>query len=420
MNLKHRQTCRICGNPNLTSVIDLGMIHSQGAFLKKGQENLFGRKIPNLIVRCDTSKSETACGLVQTKHSVPTDVLYSNYWYQSGISQTMKTHLSNIVSEALAITRKGKGIVIDIASNDNTLLRNYSKKFKKIGIDPSDIASRQKDEDITVINEIFPTNKLDHILDGKKADIVTSIACYYDVEDPVLFAKEIKSVLKEEGVWIFEVAYLPLMIKNLAYDSIVCEHIVHYHLAPLEIMFKRLGLRIFKAVETTTNGGSVMCFVTHENNLAYDNADSKSKIFKLRLKEFEMALDEDSTYIEFGKEIAAHKEKLLTLLMEIKRENKTVHVYGASTKLNTILGYCGIGPELIEYAAERSPEKAGCSTLDGVKIISEKDSRDMKPDYYLVGPYHFKNEITEREKEFLKNGGKLIFPLPAIEIRSYD
>lgn len=420
MNLKHRQTCRICGNPNLTSVIDLGLIHSQGAFLKKGQENLFGRKIPNLIVRCDTSKSETACGLVQTKHSVPTDVLYSNYWYQSGISQTMKTHLSNIVSEALAITRKGKGIVIDIASNDNTLLRNYSKKFKKIGIDPSDIASRQKDEDITVINEIFPTNKLDHILDGKKADIVTSIACYYDVEDPVLFAKEIKSVLKEEGVWIFEVAYLPLMIKNLAYDSIVCEHIVHYHLAPLEIMFKRLGLRIFKAVETTTNGGSVMCFVTHENNLAYDNADSKSKIFKLRLKEFEMALDEDSTYIEFGKEIAAHKEKLLTLLMEIKRENKTVHVYGASTKLNTILGYCGIGPELIEYAAERSPEKAGCSTLDGVKIISEKDSRDMKPDYYLVGPYHFKNEITEREKEFLKNGGKLIFPLPAIEIRSYD
>ena len=420
MNLKHRQTCRICGNPNLTSVIDLGMIHSQGAFLKKGQENLFGRKIPNLIVRCDTSKSETACGLVQTKHSVPTDVLYSNYWYQSGISQTMKTHLSNIVSEALAITRKGKGIVIDIASNDNTLLRNYSKKFKKIGIDPSDIASRQKGEDITVINEIFPTNKLDHILDGKKADIVTSIACYYDVEDPVLFAKEIKSVLKEEGVWIFEVAYLPLMIKNLAYDSIVCEHIVHYHLAPLEIMFKRLGLRIFKAVETTTNGGSVMCFVTHENNLAYDNADSKSKIFKLRLKEFEMALDEDSTYIEFGKEIAAHKEKLLTLLMEIKRENKTVHVYGASTKLNTILGYCGIGPELIEYAAERSPEKAGCSTLDGVKIISEKDSRDMKPDYYLVGPYHFKNEITEREKEFLKNGGKLIFPLPAIEIRSYD
>ncbi len=133
-----------------------------------------------------------------------------------------------------------------------------------------------------------------------------------------------------------------------------------------------------------------------------------------------MALDEDSTYIEFCKEIAAHKEKLVALLTGIKRENKTVHVYGASTKLNTILGYCGIGPELIEYAAERSPEKAGCSTLDGIKIISEKDSRDMKPDYYLVGPYHFKNEITEREKEFLKNGGKLIFPLPAIEIRSYD
>lgn len=416
MNLKHRQTCRICGNHNLTDVIDLGLIYSQGAFLKKGQENLFKRKIPNVVTRCDTTKNENSCGLVQTRHSVPTDILYSNYWYQSGISQTMRLHLSEIVSKALEITKKEKGLVVDIASNDNTLLRNYPNKFKKIGIDPSDIALRQTDKDITVINEVFPTKTLRSALGGKKADIVTSIACYYDVEDPVSFAEEVKAIMKEDGVWIFEVAYLPLMIKNLAYDSFVCEHIVHYHLAPLEIMFKQLGLRVFRATETKTNGGSIMCFVTHENNAAYDNEESKAQIFALRLKEFDMSLDENETYTNFGKKIKTHKSELVSLLSRLKREKKTVHVYGASTKLNTILGYCGIGPELIEYAAERSAEKEGCSTLDGIKIISEKESRHMKPDYYLVGPYHFKDEILEREKDMIKNGTKFIFPLPELKI----
>lgn len=417
MNLKHRKTCRICGNPNLTDVVDLGLIYSQGAFLKDGQENLYGRKIPNVVVRCDTSNYENACGLVQTKHSVPTEILYSNYWYQSGISQTMKNHLAQIVSTSLGIVgEKESGLVIDIASNDNTLLRNYPSSFKKIGIDPSDIAKRQSDKDIIVINETFPTKKISPLLGEEKADIVTSIACYYDVEDPKSFAEEIKKILNPKGVWVFEVAYLPSMIENLAYDSIVCEHVIHYHLAPLELMFKQIGLRVFKAAETPTNGGSIMCFVTHDDNFSYDDDDSKAQLLKLRLKEFLTGLDEGEIYKKFGAEIAGHKNKLVSFLTEKKAQGKTVHIYGASTKLNTILGYCGIGPDLIQYAAERSPEKHGCFTLDGIKIISEEKSREMKPDYYLVGPYHFKKEILEREKETIAKGTRFIFPLPKLEV----
>lgn len=414
MNIKHRQTCRICGNPNLTSVINLGYQFFQGAFSKNNDILTPTRKSPNEVVRCDTNLYENACGLIQTKHSIPPEILYSNYWYQSGISDSMKKHLASIVKNALSIIDKNSGTVLDIASNDNTLLRNYPPTFKKVGVDPSDIASKQKDKDIKVINTTFPTEELN----GEFFDIVTSIACYYDVESPKDFALKIKQILKNEGIWIFEVAYWPSMLNNLAYDSIVNEHIIHYHLAPLEILFKKIGLKIFKAEKTDTNGGSILCYVTHSECKTYDTQESNRQLQILRMEEFNMALDENQTYINFRYEVAKHRSDLKVLIKKIRDEGKTIHIYGASTKLNTILGYCDIGPELIPFASERSPEKWGGKTLNGIELISEEESRNKNPDYYLVGPYHFKNEILSRENKMIKKGTKFIFPLPKIEI--YD
>lgn len=412
MNIKHRQTCRICGNPFLTTVIDLGNQYFQGSFIKDGVINPPVRKTPNLVVRCDTSKYENSCGLIQTKHSIPPNILYSNYWYQSGISNTMKTHLKNIVEYCLQLTGFSSGSVLDIASNDNTLLRNYPNTFSKTGVDPSDIASKQTDTDIRVINDIFPTNELIN----EKFNIVTSIACYYDIEQPAEFALCIKNILTDDGIWVFEVAYWPSMLENLAYDSIVNEHIIHYHLAPLEFMFEKIGLKIINANTTSTNGGSIMITVCKKENSKYDSETNKKNLSELRRYEFGMCLDEESTYIDFRTRVAQQKENLINLIKEIKANNKTIHIYGASTKLNTILGYCDIGPDLIKYAAERSPEKFGASTISGIKLISEKESLAMKPDYYLVGPYHFKQEILDREKNTRDLGIKFIFPLPNIEI----
>jgi len=412
MHIKHRQTCRVCGNKHLKDVVDLGEQFFQGSFVEKSSKAFPLRKTPNLVVRCDPSKDENACGLVQTKHSIPPEILYSNYWYQSGISFTMRNHLKNIVEKCLEITKLTSGKVLDIASNDSTLLRNYGKDFKKTGVDPSDIAAKQTDSDITIINETFPTKNLKE----KEFDIITSIACFYDVEDPITFAANIKEILTPNGIWVFEVAYWPSILSNLMYDSIVNEHIIHYHLAPIEILLKKVGLKLFRAEKTTTNGESIMCFVAHESNAIYDSQESKRLLSELRMQEFEAKLDEEETYIRFRNNIENHKNELKNLIKQIINNNQIIHVYGASTKLNTILGYCDIGTNEIKYASERSPDKIGGKTLNGIELISEEDSLNMRPDYYLVGPYHFKEEILKRSDEAIKAGIKFIFPLPRIEV----
>jgi len=410
------QYCRVCHTP-LKSVVDLGNQHFQGCFVKEGVQRPPFRKTPNEIMRCNSSY-EGACGLIQTKHTIDPDVLYSNYWYESGITQTMKNHLKSIVDKALDITgAPTQGYVLDIASNDNTLLRNYPDTFTKIGIDPSDIAARQTDKDIININTTFPSAEVNrHIPDGR-AHIVTSIACYYDVEDPIEFAREIKRLLCDKGVWIFEVAYWKSLLDNLAYDSIVNEHIIHYHLAPLEYIMKLAGLKLFDAVKTTTNGGSMMGFVTHADNMSYDTKERKHRMLNIKIDEFDAELDQDSTYVEFRRRVEQHREDLVNLIDDIVyNQNKTIHLYGSSTKLNTILEYCNIGPDKIPYAAERSVRKFDAQTLSGIKIVSEEESRAMNPDYYLVGPYHFKKEILEREQQTIDRGTKFIFPLPEITV----
>ena len=411
MNIKHRQTCRICGNPHLVEVIDLGDQYFQGSFIKEGTNKPPIRKVPNLIVRCDTSKFENGCGLIQTKHSIPPSILYRNYWYESGVSKTMRDHLKSVVDECLKITNLKSGNVLDIASNDNTLLRNYSSKFKKVGVDPSNIAKNQNDPDIKVINDVFPTTAL-----KGKFDIITSIACYYDVDDPKKFAQEIFNHLNNDGIWVFEVAYWPSMLENLSYDSIVNEHIIHYHLAPLETMFSSIGLKIFKASKTSTNGGSIMVFACKEQNTKYDTEENQKELSNLRIYEFDSELDKETTYEQFRNKVDSHKKELTNLINSLIQDGKVIHIYGASTKLNTILGYCNIGPEQIKYAAERSPNKFGAQTISGIKLISEEESLNLNPDYYLVGPYHFKEEILLRSELIKEKGIKFIFPLPKLEI----
>jgi len=415
--LVRKQKCRVCGNPNLKQVIDLGEQYFQGCFVKDGVQPPPRRPMPNVIVRCCPEDYEDACGLVQTLHSIDTDLLYCNYWYESGISQTMRDHLKGIVNTALNITGSTSGKVLDIASNDNTLLRNYPKEFTKIGIDPSSIAARQTDKDITVINTTFPSYQVNDIIEDGSADIVTSIACYYDIDDPVNFAKEIKRLLSKKGIWIFEVAYWKSLLDNLAYDSIVNEHIVHYHLQPLLKIMDLAGLQLFDIEKTPTNGGAIMCYVTHKENSAYTTRKRTQNILNLKIEEYEAYLDTDNPYEKFRKTVINHRKKMRKLITDIViNQGKTIHICGASTKLNTVLNYCDIGPDLIPFASERSPEKHGAETISGIKLISEEDSRAMNPDYYLVGPYHFKDEIIKRESEFIQTGGGFIFPLPELTV----
>ena len=374
------------------------------------------RKIPATLVRCDPTRDEKACGLLQMVHSVPSKILYSAYWYRSGTNQTMRDHLRGIAEEAAGMVKKADARVLDIGCNDGTLLKFYPKGFAKFGVDPSDVAQEVGDG-IKVIQDIFPSAELRKETEARLFDVITSIAMFYDLEDPVAFVKNIKEALSPGGIWIFEMSYMPSMLKMNSYDTICHEHLEYYSLAVLENILARAGMKIVRAGLNDINGGSIRCYATHQTNFSYKDPEHTRFLDNLRQEEFDLELDTDKPYKNFQDRIEQHRDELAGLLRKLKAEGKKIHLYGASTKGNTILQWGGIDNLLIDFAADRNPDKDGAKTLGtNIPIISEEKSRAMKPDYYLVLPWHFKAEFLVREKDALAAGVCMIFPLPTVDI----
>ena len=416
MHLTHRKTCRACGSSALTPVINLGEQYLQGSFVKPGKAEPPTRRIPTSLVRCDPMRQERACGLLQMEYTVPPEVLYSAYWYRSGTNETMRSHLRGIAERAAALAERPDARVLDIGCNDGTLLRAFPSGFVRFGIDPSDVAAEVGGE-ITVVQDLFPSAELVERAGNEPFDIVTAIAMFYDLEDPVAFSRAIKTVLAPEGVWIFEMSYMPMMLEMTSYDTICHEHLEYYSLATVEHILRQAGLKVFLAELNTINGGSLRCFATHQENFRFRRPEFQQTIAVMRQREFDLALDTDRPYKNFQDRINVHRETLNALLRKLKREGKRIHIYGASTKGNTILQWCGIDHRLVDFAAERNPDKYGALTLGTeIPIISEEESRAMSPDYYLVLPWHFRDEFLQREQEMLRRGTGMIFPLPNVEV----
>ncbi len=374
------------------------------------------RRIPCVLVRCDPTTDENACGLLQMQHSVPPEILYSSYWYRSGTNRTMRDHLAGIVGAALKLVRRKKGVALDIGCNDGTLLRNYPNGWRRVGVDPSDIG-QEATKGITVIQDIFPSPVLKRRFPRLKFDVITSIAMFYDLEDPVGFVRSVQEVLAPDGVWIVEMSYMPSMLELNSYDTICHEHLEYYSLSVIENILRRAGLKVFRTELNPINGGSIRCYVTHAGSAAFRNEEWLAGIRKLRRSEFDLELDTDKPYKSFQDRINLHREQLLTLVRRLKKEGKRIHIYGASTKGNTILQWCNLDNRAIDFAADRNPDKHGALTLGtDIPIISEEESRSMNPDYYLVLPWHFKEEFMQREEAALKKGVGFIFPLPTIEV----
>jgi len=416
MHLIRRATCRVCNSSALTKVIDLGEQHLQGSFYKPDRQLPPMRRVPTSLVRCDPMRDEKACGLLQMEHTVPPEVLYSVYWYRSGTNATMRGHLAGIAKEAAGLLDQPKARVLDIGCNDGTLLSSFPADFTKFGIDPSDLA-REVPKDITVVRDLFPSPELKTALDGKTCDIVTSIAMFYDLENPIAFARAIKDILAPQGLWCLEMSYMPTMLRMTSYDTICHEHLEYYSLAVIEHILKAADLKLVKVSLNSINGGSIRCFATHASSVRYKRDEFQQGIKAMRQDEFDLELDTDKPYRFFQERVNVHKEQLVGVLKKLKAEGKRIHIYGASTKGNTILQWCGIDSRLVEVAAERNADKYGARTLGtDIPIVSEEESRRARPDYYLVLPWHFRDEFLEREKDLLASGVGMIFPLPTIEI----
>lgn len=414
MFLRYIHKCRLCGNQHLTDIIDLGRQYSQGFFCYKNQPLPPFRKIPTKIVRCDTTKQENACGLVQNSVIVPPEILYSNYGYTSSTNQEMSDHLKELYNQILSIKGNLNGkIVCDIGCNDGTFLKNFDRSVKKIGIDPSDIA-RSVGDYIIIINECFPTKTLDDYLNnrsGYKIDVITAWACLYDMSDIKSVMESINKSLTNDGIFVFEVAYLPTVLKDLCFDGMVHEHISLFSFATLEYALKSAGLKAFKIEKTNTNSGSLVVFTCKEDCFSFGNIADLNNLKNLRLEEFSACLDEEETYESFRRGVESATASLVKLISDLKKQGKSIHILGASTKLNTILGVANIDSKFIDCASERNPKKWGGKLLNGIPMVSEEESRKTV-NVYLVGPYHFKKSILEREKTAIMNGVEFIFPLP--------
>ncbi len=416
--------CRICGNENLVPILDLGMQALTGVFPKPGEGV---EASPVVLVKCH---GKDACGLVQIRDSVSLEQMYGdNYGYRSGLNRSMVEHLKGLSRFCVSRATLSEGDrILDIGSNDGTLLGSYldladegaaPRGLKLVGMDPTIRKfGHHYREGIAKVADFFGAERFLGEFPGGEgsAKIVTSISCFYDLEDPVAFARDVKRVLHPEGVWVFEQSYsVPMLAKNM-YDTAVQEHLEYYSLLQVQRILKEAGLAVREVELNDCNGGSFRVVAGHAGK-----PSGHPSIRLLEALEDILGINDLAIYRNFENSARLHKQEFRALLQGIKDKGQKVFGLGASTKFNAVLQYCEIGPELLPMIGEVNDDKFGRTTPGSlIPIVPEKDLFAQKPDYLVVGPYHFKSFLLglPHVRKYLEGGGKLIFPLPSLEIVS--
>ncbi len=371
---------------------------------------------PLNLIKCNENYSNNSCGLVQLRESYNPELMYGqNYGYRSGLNSSMVQHLHNKVKRIIdCVPLNPEDIIVDIGSNDSTLLQAYPKKtLNLVGFDPTGEKFKKFYPDhITLIADFFTSKSFKSIFGNKKAKIITSIAMFYDLEEPLEFVREVYDILSVDGIWILEQSYLPLMLEVNAFDTICHEHLEYYRLKQIYWMMNKVGFKIIDVEFNQTNGGSFSVTVAKLDSPLAEAASLE----KLLAEEEKKGLNTSKPYDEFRKKVFEFKIQIRKLLNKIHNEKEVVLGYGASTKGNVILQFAEITSKDIPYIGEVNADKFGCYTPGSlIPIISEDEAKKMNPDYFFVFPWHFKEFILKKEKTTLNNNTALLFPLPTIE-----
>ena len=399
--------CRICNSKSLRNLFSLGKMKFTGKFPKKNQ------RIPSGDVDLVICRK---CSLVQLKDNFNLNYLYNkDYGYRTGINLTMRRHVKSVVGKISKRAKlKSNDYVLDIASNDGTLLSYYKKSIKTFGIDP--LVNKYKIDYKNIdykIADFFSYEKIRKVNRNIKFKAITALSVFYDIKKPKNFLKDIKKVLHKNGIFNLEFADLKLILRNNMFDTICHEHLEYYSVTVIDNLLNKVGLRIFDHYYNDTNGGSSSYYICH-NNAKYKTS---KKIVTILRDEKRAKINSPKTYKNFKERIDRIKKNLIDLLKKLKSQNKVIHGYGASTKGNVLLQYFKINNKFLDCISDRNPKKDNCYTPGtGIKILSEAKSRSLKPDYYLVLPWHFKTEILKREKKIRRKGTRFIFPLPKLKI----
>lgn len=404
------ENCRICKGSEMEDVITLGDQTITSRFPKHGDFST-----PKIDVTLCLCKD---CGLLQLRTTTESAELYEHeYGYQSGISNTMRKHLSEYKDEIVSkVELKENDIVLDIGSNDSTMLQNYKENVRRIGVDPTgrQFAEKYVENKIELLPTYFTHSNVVEKVGGIKCKIISSISMFYDLPDPVKFAQDIHELLDDNGIWTCEQSYLLSMLKTNSIDTICHEHLEYYSLHQIKEIADRSGFKIVDVKFNSCNGGSFRVYLCKENN---DKIKVESRWIKEILEEEERCnLKEKETYKRFISNCEIETKKLKVFIETVNQNEKKAYIYGASTKGNCLLQYCEITDKDVKYAVERNHKKVGKMTSTGIEIISEETMRREPPDYLIVLPWHFKEEIIAREAEYLSKGGQFIFPFPKFEI----
>jgi hypothetical protein len=410
LEVKEINTCRISGSSNLISVLRLGNQTLTGVFPKDSDVKITSGPLD--LVWCPDS------GLLQLKHSYDLDEMYGlNYGYRSGLNQSMVKHLKQKVNYLQRLRPVTSGdIVLDIGSNDATLLAAYDVSgLKRIGIDPTGKKFQNFYVDgIELVPDFFSAEAFRTRFKSGGAKIVTSISMFYDLEAPLKFVADIYEVLDADGIWHFEQSYMPAMLRMNSYDTVCHEHLEYYSLGVVKNMLEQCDLRVIDVQMNAVNGGSFAVTAARKSSKLKSN---DTVIDWLLGQEDRMGLHTPKPFREFEERVFRHRDDLSRLIRGLSADGKKVVGYGASTKGNVLLQFCGFNASDISCIAEVNPDKFGSYTPGThIPILSEKEVHAMKPDYMLVLPWHFRDSIIQREAEYLSSGGKLIFPFPEIEI----
>ena len=408
--VKRITRCRICGESQLTSLMMLGNQALTGVFPKNKAE-----KVTSGLVELVMCTNSNGCGLVQLRQSYDLSEMYGlNYGYRSGLNTSMVKHLHSKVASVMGMGILQKNdLIIDIGSNDATTLLAYPQgEYDLVGIDPTGLKfSNYYPQTIRLISNFFSADTVAEALVGRKAKVITSFSMFYDLEDPIAFAKEIAGALADDGVWIFEQSYLPAILLTNSFDTICHEHLEFYALKQIIWIAKKSGLKVLDVEFNQVNGGS-FSITCAKVGAWYE--PKQDKINQILADETKLGLDTTEAFDVFKVSVEQARNDLMNFLKKAKSEGKRVCGLGASTKGNVLLQYFGITEDLISEIGEVNSDKYGSFTPGTlIPLIPEEEVLASNPDFLVVLPWHFRNFFESLPS---MKGRKLIFPLPHFEI----
>lgn len=403
-------SCRICKNSSLISILDLGEQYLSGIFPKKIDLNLY--RGPLKLVKCDESMG--GCGHVQLEHTFDLPTMYGQeYGYRSGLNSSMVKHLeSKYKNISTFLNLKDNDIVIDIAGNDGTFLSFFSKNLRLLSIDPtSEKFSKYFLPHVNYVADFFSKKVFNENFKNESAKLVTSFSMFYDLEDPCSFAKEINFILdRDEGVWVLEQSYMPEMLRMNSFDTICHEHLSYYGMRQLKYIMNQADLKIIQFEFNDINGGSISMMVANKNS-KYE--ECTKELNELIQKELDLSLNTIQPWGQFKDRIQECKEQFWNLINNLKDNGLKIAALGASTKGNVTLQTWGVTPEDILVVGDVNIDKNGSFTPGTWIPIKDEESVLSEYDVFVILPWHFKNFFIQNEKF---KGKKLIFPLPTPEL----